>query len=55
MSDVVVTVPMRLQRRELQRRGGAVTLDEPIRGFRGWRYRWWSLESERPFPGWREP
>jgi len=42
---------------ELQRRGGAVavTLDEPIRGFRGWRYRWWSLESERPFPGWREP
>lgn len=33
----------------------AVTIEEPIRGFRGWRYRWWEREVERPFPGWREP
>jgi len=36
-------------------RGGgavAVTIDEPIRGFRGWRYRWWEQEMERPFPDW---
>ncbi|MFN3627631.1 MAG: hypothetical protein ACK4S3_07100 [Parvibaculum sp.] len=37
------------------RRGGAVavTIDEPIPGFRGLRKRWWSYESERPFPDWR--
>lgn len=31
------------------RRGGAVacTIDEPITGFRGWRYRWWNREQER--------
>lgn len=36
------------------RHGGAeaVTIDEPIRGFRGWRYRWWRREIERPYPGW---
>ncbi len=33
----------------------AVTIDEPIRGFRGWRYRWWKREDERPFLDWREP
>lgn len=32
------------------RRGGAVacTIDEPITGFRGWRYRWWKREAEKP-------
>ena len=41
----------------LVRRGGAVavTTDEPIRGFRGWRYVWWDREEERPFPNWRRP
>ena len=41
----------------LVRRGGAVavTIDEPIRGFRGFRYRWWSVESEKPFPDWQTP
>lgn len=37
-------------------RGGkavAVTLDEPILGFRGWRYRWWNREKEKPFLDWR--
>lgn len=40
----------------LIRGGGAVacTIDEPITGFRGWRYRWWSRDDERPFPDWRE-
>lgn len=30
------------------RRGGAValTLNEEIKGFRGWRYRWWDREDE---------
>ena len=32
----------------------AVTIDERIRGFQGWRYRWWFREKERPFPDWRE-
>lgn len=39
-------------------RGGgaqAVTIDERIRGFRGWRYRWWDREIERPFPDWQIP
>jgi hypothetical protein len=32
------------------RRGDAVacTIDKPITGFRGWRYRWWNREEERP-------
>lgn len=36
----------------LLRRGGAVavTLPEPVRGFQGWRYRWWDREQELPFP-----
>lgn len=33
----------------------AVTIDEPIRGFRGCRYRWWPREDEKPFPEWRTP
>ena len=37
------------------RQGGAVavTIPEPIRGFRGWRYRWWQREVEIPFPDWK--
>lgn len=37
------------------RRGDAVaiTVDQPIPGFRGWRRRWWDREIERPFPEWR--
>lgn len=40
----------------LVRRAGAVPVTisgEPIVGFRGWRYRWWALDDERPFPDWR--
>jgi hypothetical protein len=33
----------------------AVTIDEPIRGFQGWRYRWWERDAERPFPDWMTP
>lgn len=39
-------------------RGGdavAVTIAEPIRGFRGWRYRWWTTEDEKPFSEWATP
>jgi hypothetical protein len=41
----------------LVRGGGAVavTIDESIRGFRGFRYRWWNRENERPFPDWKTP
>jgi hypothetical protein len=40
---------------ELIRHGGAqaVTIPERVTGFRGWRYRWWKLEDEIPFPDWR--
>jgi hypothetical protein len=39
----------------LLREGGAVavTIPEQIRGFQGWRYRWWLREDEVPFPDWR--
>ncbi len=33
----------------------AVTIDERIKGFQGFRYRWWQYEDEKPFPAWREP
>jgi len=36
-------------------RGGgavAVTIPQTIVGFRGWRYRWWNLAEEVPFPDW---
>lgn len=35
----------------LQRQGNAVavTLAQPVQGFRGWRYRWWEREDERPY------
>jgi hypothetical protein len=39
------------------RRGGAVavTIPEPISGFRGWRRRWWARTDELPFTDWRQP
>jgi len=41
----------------LVRRGGAVavTIPEPVRGFPGWRVRWWDRGAEMPFPDWRRP
>jgi len=38
----------------LVRCGGAVavTIDEKITGFRGFRYRWWDLKDERPLHNW---
>lgn len=40
----------------LIRAGGAVaiTLPHSIRGFQGFRYRWWAYEDEIPFPDWRD-
>jgi hypothetical protein len=37
------------------RKGGAVavTIHGLVRGFRGWRKRWWSIEDEVPFPEWQ--
>ena len=37
------------------RRGGAVavTIDDRIIGFRGYRHRWWNRRDEYPFPDWR--
>lgn len=39
----------------LVRHGGAVacTIPEPVRGFPGWRYRFWQREDEMPFPNWQ--
>ena len=40
----------------LVRHGGAVacTIPEAIRGFQGYRYRWWRRDiDERPFPDWQ--
>lgn len=41
----------------LVRHGGAVAVSIPeyIQGFRGFRYRWWSRDSEAPFPNWQDP
>ena len=41
----------------LMRDGDAValTIADPIRGFQGWRYRWWERETEMPFPDWMTP
>lgn len=33
----------------------AVTIPEPIRGFQGWRYRWWDCAREVPFLDWMRP
>ena len=40
---------------DLVRAGGAVavTIDEKIVGFRGWRKRWWDRVDEAPFPDWK--
>jgi hypothetical protein len=37
------------------RRGGAMamTIEQPIQGFRGLRRVWWSRDQEQPFPDWR--
>lgn len=37
------------------RRGDAVavTIDQTIKGFQSWRYRWWQPGDEKPFPDWR--
>lgn len=38
-------------------RGGdavPVTIDEKIRGFQGYRYRWWDRKDERPYPEWKD-
>ncbi len=31
----------------------AVTVPAPVKGFRGWRYRWWERGAEIPFPDWQ--
>jgi len=33
----------------------AITITEPIQGFRGFRYRWWNPSEEVPFPDWKQP
>lgn len=39
----------------LCRRGGAVavTIAEPVKGFRSWRRRWWKRWQESEFPAWK--
>lgn len=45
----------------LVRRGGAVAVTLrspeggplPVRGFQGWRYRWWNYDQEMSFPSWK--
>ena len=46
--------PPRHGHRAFVREGGAVacTIPEPIKGFQGYRYRWWRREKELAFPGW---
>ena len=41
----------------LLRAGDAVacTILNPIRGFQGWRYRWWPQSTEIPFAAWETP
>lgn len=41
----------------LVRRGDpvAVSIADPIRGFQGWRYRFWRREDEIAFPDWMVP
>lgn len=31
----------------------AVTIKAPIRGFRGYQFRWWDRSIETPFPDWK--
>lgn len=53
----IEVTPVRRHLVALIRRGGAmaVTIEDPIPGFRGWRYRWWSRRDERVFAGWKTP
>jgi hypothetical protein len=39
------------------RRGGgvAMTIDQPVKGFQGFRKVWWKPEDEKPFPDWKTP
>ncbi len=41
--------------RTIGRRGGAVavTIPQIVKGFQGWRRRWWNLCEEQPFPNWK--
>ena len=51
-----IGVPCGVGRHALIRGGGAVavTIEEAIPGFRGWRYRWWDRSAERPIGNWPE-
>lgn len=31
----------------------AMTIPEPVKGFQGWRRRWWERTVEIPFPAWK--
>ena len=33
----------------------AITIPDPIPGFRGLRKRWWDRADETPFPDWKTP
>ncbi|GCE15309.1 hypothetical protein [Tengunoibacter tsumagoiensis] len=33
----------------------AVSIPNYMRGFRGWRYRWWDRKEEQAFPNWQDP
>ena len=46
---------LRPERACLMREGGAVAVTIPatIRGFMGWRVRWWAREDEVPFADWK--
>lgn len=52
---VEASCKLRPERACLMREGGAVavTIPEPIRGFMGWRERWWKREDEVAFPEWK--
>lgn len=47
--------PALRRRSHLVRAGGAVavTIPQGIRGFRGFRYRFWDRSLEQPFPEWK--
>lgn len=57
LTGVEVRCRMNRGRACLQRRGdaAAVTIPEAIRGFQGWRYRWWDRADEVAFPEWMTP
>ena len=57
LTNIELRCVLRPERACLVRCGGAVavTIPEPVRGFQGWRYRWWKREDEVPFPEWMVP